>query len=465
MKQSLNLKVSQNLSLTPQLQQSIRILQLSAIELNSEIQEALDSNPLLEEGESTSSEAKQEKTNDQSENSEEWQDAFETRQTSSKTSTEGGYDIDATTANSEDLQDSLVWQLNMTTLSDKDKLIATSIIYSLNSQGYLNLSSEEILRLIPEELETDIDEIEAVLSLIKTFDPIGVAARDLRERLLFMHDCFIEKSLNKPEQHHIIARQIIDLHINLLGTRNVSQLKKLLRCQQTDLELAIQYITQINPHIASPNESSNNYVVPDIIVKKINNRWRVELNSHIKKNLKVNQTYVAMPKSELSGEANEYISKNLQEAKWFIKSLHNRYDTLKRVATAIVENQIEFFEQGEQGLKPMVLQHIATELDLHESTISRATAQKYMLTPLGVFELKYFFSSSLAKEDGTNVSSIAIRAIIKKIIDEESKQKPISDNKIAMTLDDQGYTVARRTVAKYREGMNIPSSSQRKSLF
>ncbi len=462
MKQSLNLKVSQNLSLTPQLQQSIRILQLSAIELNAEIQEALDTNPLLEEGETSATEAKSDQ--EKPENSEEWQDAFETRQTSSKHATDGGYDIDATTASGEDLQDTLIWQLNMTKLSDKDKVIASSIIYSLNSQGYLKPSCEELLSLIPEELETEVDEIEAVLNLIQSFDPIGVAAHDLRDRLLLIHHHFIKHNPDLVEPFHEVAEKIIDQHIDLLGSRNIPKLKKALRCDQSELELAIHYITSINPHIAAPSQKQDDYVIPDVIVKKVNNRWRVDLNQQIKKNLTVNQTYVTMPKKSLSGEESDYITKNLQEAKWFIKSVHNRYDTLKRVATAIVENQIDFLEKGEQGLKPMVLQNIATELDLHESTISRATAQKYMLTPLGVFELKYFFSSSLASEDGTNVSSTAIRAIIKKIIDEESKTKPISDNKIAAQLDEQGYKVARRTVAKYREGMNIPSSSRRKSL-
>ena len=473
MKQSLSLKATQSLSLTPQLQQSIRILQLSAIELNSEIQEILETNPLLEEGDnngqlaSDNIEKSAESTADA--NSEEWQQAFETRQTSSsgsKSSAEGGYDFDATTASSETLRDNLAWQIQMTNLSGKDKLIANNIIYSLTQQGYLSSSLEEILDMIPIELEAELDEVEAILKLIQTLEPVGIGARDLRERLLLVIDRDITKGGGCQNDEKTLARSIICEHLELLGTRNLPKLKKMLGVEQDTLEDAVQYITQINPRIDNQFEQgSSDYIIPDVIVKKLNGRWRVELNPQVQKKLKVNNPYGGMPKNKLNGEASKYISENLQEAKWFIKSLHNRYDTLKRVATAIVENQTEFLENGEQSLKPMVLQNIASELELHESTISRATSQKYMLTPLGVFELKFFFSSSLSSEDGSSVSSTAIRSFIKKMIDEEPKQKPISDSKISKILDDQGYKVARRTVAKYREGMNIPSSSQRKSLI
>ncbi len=477
MKQSLSLKATQSLSLTPQLQQSIRILQLSAIELNSEIQEILETNPLLEEGDNngqlSSDNLEKSSESNTDAKSEEWQQAFETRQTSSsgsKSSAEGGYDFDATTASNETLRDNLAWQIQMTKLSEKDKLIANNIIYSLTQQGYLSVTLEEILGMIPIELEAELDEVEAIHKLIQTLEPVGIGARDLRERLLMIIDNDIAKDSDSSNNHQsdskILARSIICEHLELLGTRNLPKIKKMLGVEQCTLEDAVQYITQINPRIDNQFEQDNSdYIIPDIIVKKLNGRWRVELNPQVQKKLKVNNPYGGMPKGTLNGEASKYISDNLQEAKWFIKSLHNRYDTLKRVATAIVENQTEFLENGEQSLKPMVLQNIATELDLHESTISRATSQKYMLTPLGVFELKYFFSSSLSSEDGSSVSSTAIRSFIKKMIDEEPKQKPISDSKISKILDDQGYKVARRTVAKYREGMNIPSSSQRKSLI
>ena len=464
MKQSLSLKVSQNLSLTPQLQQSIRILQLSAIELNSEIQEFLETNPLIEESDSSGKLAQEENNKSQDEgqqNSEEWQQAFETRTTSNKTAHDSGFDFDATTASKETLRENLAWQIQMTSLSDKDKIIANSIIYSLNSDGYLLTPTEDLLALMPREMEIELDEVQAVLKLIQTLDPIGIAAKDLRERLLI-----IIGQDDSETSRSKLAHTIVKNHLDVLGSRNLAKLKKLTGAAQEDLESAIHYITDINPRISTPyDDDKNNYVVPDVIVKMVNNRWQVELNSQIQKKLKINDVYASMPKSSLNGEASKYISENLQEAKWFIKSLHNRYDTLKRVATAIVEKQSAFLEHGEQSLKPMVLQNIATELELHESTISRATSKKYMLTPLGVYELKYFFSSSLSTEDGSSVSSTAIRSIIKKLIEDEPKQKPISDNKIAITLDGQGFKVARRTVAKYREGMNIPSSSQRKSLL
>lgn len=468
MKQSLNLKATQNLSLTPQLQQSIRILQLSAIELNSEIQEILESNPLLEEsdnnGKLAQEEHNQNTNNEAQQNSEEWQQTFETRTTISKVASDSGFDFDATTASKETLRDNLVWQIQMTSLSEKDKVIANSIIYSLDSEGYLTTTMEDLLVLMPPEMEIELDEIQAVLKLIQTLEPLGIAAKDLRERLLII----IRNDDDDDKEGHVqLAQTIIQKHLDTLGSRNLQKLKKLTGAAPTELEKAIHYIQDINPYISNSYEGdkNNNYVVPDVIVKMVNNRWQVELNSQLQKKLKINEVYTSMPKESLNAEASKYISENLQEAKWFIKSLHSRYDTLKRVATAIVEKQAAFLDHGEQALKPMMLQNIATELELHESTISRATSQKYMLTPLGVYELKYFFSSSLATEDGSSVSSTAIRSIIKKLIEEESKTKPISDNKIAGSLAGQGFKVARRTVAKYREGMNIPSSSQRKSLL
>ena len=468
MKQSLSLKVSQNLSLTPQLQQSIRILQLSAIELNSEIQEFLETNPLIEESDSSGKLAQEENNkntnetqNENEQNSDDWQQAFETRTTTSKAAPDSGFDFDATTASKETLRENLVWQIQMTSLSEKDKFIANSIIYSLDSNGYLNTPAEDLLNVMPPQMEIELDEVQAILKLIQTLEPLGIAAKDLRERLLI-----IINNDDSDSKRSKLAHTIVKDHLDVLGSRNLPKLKKLTGATQEDLENAIHYITDINPRISNPyDDDKNNYVVPDVIVKMVNNRWHVELNSQIQKKLKINDVYTSMPKSSLNGEASKYISENLQEAKWFIKSLHNRYDTLKRVATAIVEKQSAFLENGEQSLKPMVLQNIATELELHESTISRATSQKYMLTPLGVYELKYFFSSSLSTEDGSSVSSTAIRSIIKKLIDDEPKQKPISDNKIAISLEEQGFKVARRTVAKYREGMNIPSSSQRKSLL
>jgi RNA polymerase sigma-54 factor len=472
MKQSLNIKLSQGLKLTPQLQQSIRLLQLSVVELNTEIQEMLDTNPLLEEDAQKIEKSKND-IEDHAKNAAEttssendWQQSFETRQTHSKSNLSEAPDVYATAENNQSLKESLIWQTQMTSLSNKDKLIAEVIIHSLNEKGYLPLSDTELSQLFPIDLEIEEDEIAAVLKLIQTLEPTGIAARDLEERLrIIFKSIEIQNPKIIENKAHQCAKEILGNHFELLSQRNMAKLKTTLSISQEDLIHGIQYIQKINPHIENQHEKDENlYIIPDILVKKVNNGWNVQLNPNINKNVRLNDTYISIPKEKLNGDASKYISESLQEAKWFIKSLNNRYDTLKRVANAIVSNQTEFFQHGETALKPMVLQKIAEELELHESTISRATSNKYMQTPLGVFELKYFFSTSLGSEDGEGVSATAIRSFIKTIIDNEEKQKPISDSKIAKMLDDKGFTVARRTVAKYREGMNIPSSSKRKSL-
>ena len=473
MKQSLNIKLSQGLKLTPQLQQSIRLLQLSSVELNTEIQEMLDTNPLLEEEllkieqSKTDIEEQAKTAANEQQQEDDWQQSFETRQTHRSPNLSEAPDIYATAEDSQSLKEELIWQTQMTNLSEKDLLIAEFIIHSLNNKGYLTLSDTQISELLPKELDIDEDEIAVIVKLIQTFEPTGVAARSLEERLKIIFNAI---ELGKPEiiedEAYDLARKIIDNHFDLLSKRDINQLKTCLDTSQEKLSLAIQYIQKINPHIENRDDKDENlYIIPDIIVKKVNNKWEVQLNPNINKNVRLNDTYISIPKKKLNGDANKYISESLQEAKWFIKSLNNRYDTLKRVAVAIVANQSDFFRQGETALKPMVLQQIAEELDLHESTISRATSNKYMQTPLGVFELKYFFSTGLSSDDGEGVSATAIRSIIKKIINDEEKRKPISDSKIAKMLDELGYSVARRTVAKYREAMNIPSSSKRKSLI
>ena len=472
MKQSLNIKLSQGLKLTPQLQQSIKLLQLSVVELNSEVQEMLDTNPMLEEEQaklevSRSERDEQAELNTQNQEKEQdWQEQFETRQSSNISSSNTEVDVYATSSSQQSLEDGLVWQVQMTKLSGRDKLIAEAIIFSLDSAGYLQLSDQEIVDILPTEMEYECDEVAAIIKLIQTFEPAGVAARTLRERLLSVLDSKEQKNPDIAHRvDHYLARCIAESHLEELANRNLTGLKNLLDVEQEQLVDAIQYIQNINPHLENHDEQDENlYIIPDIIVKEVNNGFVVQINPSIKKNVRLNDSYISIPKENLNGEASKYISESVQEAKWFIKSLNNRYDTLKRVATSIVQNQIEFFQRGEIALKPMVLQQIAEELEMHESTISRATSNKYMQTPLGVFELKYFFSTSLGSQDGEGVSATAIRSTIKKLINEEEKTKPISDSKIAAILDEKGFKVARRTVAKYREGMNIPSSSKRKSL-
>lgn len=472
MKQSLNIKLSQGLKLTPQLQQSIKLLQLSVVELNTEVQEMLDTNPLLEEEQvkvevsRTEQEERAELNAEKQDQEQDWQEQFETRQSSNISSSNTEIDVYATSSSQQSLEDRLVWQVQMTKLSDRDKLIAEAIIFSLDSAGYLLFSDQEITDILPSEMEFECDEVAAIIKLIQTFEPTGIAARNLQERLLLI---LKNKEQIQPgivhDVDHYLACCIAENHLDELANRNLTGLKNLLDVDQEQLIDAIQYIQNINPHIDSFDEQNDNlYIIPDIIVKEVNNGFVVQMNPSIKKNVRLNDSYISIPKENLTGDASKYIADSLQEAKWFIKSLNNRYDTLKRVANAIVKNQIEFFKHGEIALKPMVLQQIAEELELHESTISRATSNKYMQTPLGVYELKYFFSISLGSQDGEGVSATAIRSTIKKLINEEQKTKPISDSKIAAILDEKGFKVARRTVAKYREGMNIPSSSKRKSL-
>ncbi len=473
MKQSLNIKLSQGLKLTPQLQQSIRLLQLSAIELNTEVQEMLDTNPLLEEEVPSDVEVSKPEQEQQAQEDadlqvkeQEWQDTFDIRQTSTHSAGSDAPDIYATSSKYESLTDKLMWQIQMSRLSTRDKLIAEAIAYSIDDAGYLQLSDQNIVDMLPAEMEFEEDEIAAIVKLIQTFEPIGIAARTLQGRLLIILQSMENKDPSvKHDVSHYLTRCIAEEHLELLATRNITALKNILDVDQEQLISAIQYIQNINPHIESTvDENENLYIIPDIIIKEVNNHWVVQINPNIKKHVKLNDSYISIPKEDLTGEASKYISESTQEAKWFIKSLNNRYDTLKRVATAIVRNQQEFFKKGEVALKPMVLQQIAEELELHESTISRATANKYMQTPLGVFELKYFFSTSLGSDDGEGVSATVIRSTIKKMISEEEKSKPISDSKITAILEEKGFKVARRTVAKYREGMNIPSSSKRKSL-
>jgi len=474
MKQTLNLKLSQHLSLTPQLRQSLRLLQLSSLDLEHEIQETIDCNPLLERIEthdvvptSMANNAVDEHTatHTPEEHSDiNWQEAFESKRLGPQNNhniAEEQVEFSQFVSKQETLLEHLAWQIQMTMLSDKDKTIANTLLHSLDADGYLPLELEEISALIEPQLDIEIDEIQAVLSLIKTLEPLGVGAKNLAERLGILLN-----QLPADTSGLMIAKQIVEQHLDLLGKRNINELKRRLSGSETEVIAGIQLITQLNPRITNAfKQNDHDYIIPDIIVKKVDQHWHAELNPDNQHKLGTNQTYINMLKNNIDKEHGDYIQQNLADAKTFIKSLMNRYDTLLLVAQAITERQQAFFEQGETQMRPMVLQDIAQQLELHESTISRATAGKYMLCPRGVYELKYFFSSALNNIDGNDSSSTAIRSLIKTMIDHESKKKPLSDNKITQELENQGHIIARRTVAKYREGMNIPSSSQRKSLI
>lgn len=476
MKQGLQLRLSQQLAMTPQLQQAIRLLQLSTLELQQELQQALESNPLLEQidthEEIDTRETQDSETLDtadaleQKEMPEElpldasW-DTIYTAGTPSGTS--GDYIDDELPVyqgeTTQTLQDYLMWQVELTPFSDTDRAIATSIVDAVDETGYLTVPLEDILESIGDE-EIDIDEVEAVLKRIQRFDPVGVAAKDLRDCLLIQLSQF-DKTTPWLEE----ARLIISDHLDLLANHDFRTLMRVTRLNEDVLKEAVNLIQSLDPRPGQSIQTGEpEYVIPDVLVRKHNGHWTVELNSDSIPRLQINQHYASMCNNARNDGDSQFIRSNLQDAKWLIKSLESRNDTLLRVSRCIVEQQQAFFEQGEEYMKPMVLADIAQAVEMHESTISRVTTQKYLHSPRGIFELKYFFSSHVNTEGGGEASSTAIRALVKKLIAAENPAKPLSDSKLTSLLSEQGIMVARRTVAKYRESLSIPPSNQRKQL-
>ncbi|MDA4451974.1 RNA polymerase factor sigma-54 [Escherichia coli] len=476
MKQGLQLRLSQQLAMTPQLQQAIRLLQLSTLELQQELQQALESNPLLEQidthEEIDTRETQDSETLDtadaleQKEMPEElpldasW-DTIYTAGTPSGTS--GDYIDDELPVyqgeTTQTLQDYLMWQVELTPFSDTDRAIATSIVDAVDDTGYLTVPLEDILESMGDE-EIDIDEVEAVLKRIQRFDPVGVAAKDLRDCLLIQLSQF-DKTTPWLEE----ARLIISDHLDLLANHDFRTLMRVTRLKEDVLKEAVNLIQSLDPRPGQSIQTGEpEYVIPDVLVRKHNGHWTVELNSDSIPRLQINQHYASMCNNARNDGDSQFIRSNLQDAKWLIKSLESRNDTLLRVSRCIVEQQQAFFEQGEEYMKPMVLADIAQAVEMHESTISRVTTQKYLHSPRGIFELKYFFSSHVNAEGGGEASSTAIRALVKKLIAAENPAKPLSDSKLTSLLSEQGIMVARRTVAKYRESLSIPPSNQRKQL-
>ena len=476
MKQGLQLRLSQQLAMTPQLQQAIRLLQLSTLELQQELQQALESNPLLEQidthEEIDTRETQDSETLDtadaleQKEMPEElpldasW-DTIYTAGTPSGTS--GDYIDDELPVyqgeTTQTLQDYLMWQVELTPFSDTDRAIATSIVDAVDDTGYLTVPLEDILESMGDE-EIDIDEVEAVLKRIQRFDPVGVAAKDLRDCLLIQLSQF-DKTTPWLEE----ARLIISDHLDLLANHDFRTLMRVTRLKEDVLKEAVNLIQSLDPRPGQSIQTGEpEYVIPDVLVRKHNGHWTVELNSDSIPRLQINQHYASMCNNARNDGDSQFIRSNLQDAKWLIKSLESRNDTLLRVSRCIVEQQQAFFEQGEEYMKPMVLADIAQAVEMHESTISRVTTQKYLHSPRGIFELKYFFSSHVNTQGGGEASSTAIRALVKKLIAAENPAKPLSDSKLTSLLSEQGIMVARRTVAKYRESLSIPPSNQRKQL-
>ncbi len=489
LKPSIQLRIGQQLAMTPQLQQAIRLLQLSTLELQAEIQQNFENNPMLEtqedeadqiENESMNGEDKPEVAHNEkvepatvdaggdNENlSDElpvdsnWDDIYD--MPSSYSGGQDGADRDVyenQSGSSETLQDRLLWQIHLMNLSDTDRAIAVEIIDSSDEDGSLSEPLESIHSNMVTDLDIELDEVEAILHLVQQFDPMGCGSRNLSECLSLQLQKLSPDTALLNE-----ARAIVNEHLDILASRNFKLLMRRLSLNEADLQQVVALIQSLNPRPGSQlNNRVPEYIVPDVSVFKQEGQWRVELNPDIAPKLRINTLYAGMIKRADSSQDNSYMRNQLQEARWFIKSLQSRNETLLKVATAIVEHQRRFLDYGEEAMKPLVLRDIAEQLEMHESTISRVTTHKYMHTPRGIYEFKYFFSSHVGTADGGVCSATAIRSMIKKLIDEENYTKPLSDNKIAVILTSKGINVARRTVAKYREAMNVPPSNERKRI-
>ncbi len=513
MKQTLQLRLGQHLTMTPQLQQAIRLLQLSTVDLAAEVQEAIESNPLLEIADDNSDADSGRLDGDWENGGDEagdlsvepvdkitaeiaadlaeritpateteprdgvldmqgqdipddlpvdsvWEDVYDIAAPATAPGQQSERQFESQSGAAESLYDRLMWQMELTPFSDKDRAIASAIIDSINDDGYLDVSVDELFEGIKNNLDIEVDEIEAVMHRIQNFDPPGVAARDLRECLLLQLQQF-DPALPWRDE----ARQLVSDHLDLLGNCDFNQLMRRLKLSKDDLQQVISVVRTLNPRPGNAVSTTHTeYVVPDVVVKKVKGKWQVELNHEAIPKLRINRQYAGMIRRAENSSDNQYLKNQMKEARWFIKSLQSRHETLLKVATCIVERQRGFLEHGEEAMKPLVLHDVAGTVAMHESTISRVTTKKYMHTPRGVFELKYFFSSHVSTAAGGVCSATAIRALIRKLVAAEHASKPLSDSKLATILSEQGINVARRTVAKYREAMSIPPSNERKRL-
>ncbi|MEC8694297.1 MAG: RNA polymerase factor sigma-54 [Pseudomonadota bacterium] len=475
MKQALQLKIGQSLTMTPQLQQAIKLLQMSTLDLQQEISRALEENPLLEREdeieqplESTDNAVREQETPLESIEvavETDWSDTnhFDLNRPMTRTASDDEYDsFENRTSQALTLSDHLLWQLNLMPLTERDMLIARVLIDSIDADGFLDADLEEITEALSEELEElELDEIECVLHQIQRLDPVGVGARGIAESLAIQL-----AAIGLLGGDVSLPLSLVQNHLDLLTKKDRAGLKRVLKCTDEALNFALELIRSLDPKPGSHIGSSEpEYVTPDLIVRRNEEGWVVELNPDALPRVGINQTYQNYIKSGDKSETNDYLKNQLQEARWFVKSLRSRAETLLKVGTCIVEEQIEFFERGPVAMKPMVLADIAERVEMHESTISRVTTQKYMHTPRGTLELKYFFSSHVGTDGGGEASSTAIKEHLKELIGAENPKKPLSDNKLSELLAARGFKVARRTVAKYREMLGIGGSSERKQVF
>jgi RNA polymerase sigma-54 factor len=491
MKQALQLKLSQHLTLTPQLQQSIRLLQLSTIELNAEVERILQENPLLERAEAEEEAARPEEYPlsgpgrlaeqiDRAAGSTSTTEVPESHsnprddvpEAADFTDYGSGGDGDWGGGGMSDDEDFYPQQVATSTLRDhlneqlatmnlplRDRQIVAALIDALDEDGYLPTPLDEIAELFGADSEIELEELSIALKYVQSFDPPGVGARDCSECLALQLKTLPENTLFRAD-----ALKVVDGHLELLANRDFTKLKRLLHLDDTGVKRVRELIRSLNPRPGSAfAKAEANYVIPDVVVRKIRGQWVAALNEAAMPKLRLNRIYADIL-TRNRDSSNQQLAAQLQEAKWLIRNVQQRFETILRVAQAIVERQRRFFEHGEVAMRPMVLREIADMLSLHESTISRVTTQKYMLTPRGTFELKYFFGSHVATDTGGAASATAIRALIKQLVAAEDSKAPLTDSRIADLLGEQGILVARRTIAKYREALQIPPVNLRKAL-
>ncbi len=477
MKQTLQLKLSQHLTLTPQLQQSIRLLQLSTTELNQELEQFLMDNPLLEREDSSTepvmvrqpgqepasanneapAEPQGEPQGEERQGAE--QDWFSESGRSSSPRDEEDGDYPQIAAELPTLREHLLSQLRLVNLSPRDHDLVALLIEALSEDGYLSQPMEEIMELLPPELDIEPEELSIALRHLQNMEPTGVGARTPAECIELQL-----RALPEGVPSRAIALQMAHDHLPLLASRDFAKLKRLLACDDDALRCAQKLIQSLNPWPGAPyTRTETRYVIPDVVVRKIKNVWVASLNQEAMPRLRINRMYADILQNNRSATGSQ-MSSQLQEARWLIKNVQQRFETILRVSQAIVDRQRHFFEHGEVAMRPLVLREIADTLGLHESTISRVTTQKFMFTPRGIFELKYFFGSHVSTDTGGACSATAIRALIKQFISAEDGKRPLSDSKIAEILGQQGIVVARRTIAKYRESLHLPPVNLRKTL-
>jgi RNA polymerase sigma-54 factor len=483
MKQSLQLRMSQHLALTPQLQQSIRLLQLSTVELNQELEVILQANPLLERidsggdgGDNYVPDVRNEPRNEAATTTDTPAPAEEYSAVDfggDEMDFSGGTRWEKSGSGSDDddndyvfqesevptLREHLLSQLSLMPLSRRDLTLVELLVDAINEDGYLDQPLEELAEIFPEEYEVDPLELSTALKLIQHLDPPGIGARNLEECLTLQL-----QALPAETKYRDLALTLVQ-HLPALATRDFAKLRKVLHCDDDTLREVQYLVTHLNPRPGAEfsHLGSDHYIQHEIVVKKVKGVWLANLNQEVMPRLRINQMYADILKRNRDNSS-QYLVSQMQEAKWMIKNIEQRFSTILRVSQAIVDRQRNFLEHGEIAMRPLVLREIAEELHLHESTISRVTTRKYMLTPRGVFELKYFFGSHVSTDTGGACSATAIRALIKQLVSEENPKKPLSDNQITDILGKQGIVVARRTIAKYRESLQIPAATQRKSL-